>query len=66
MQSEQKTKKNSPIKSIIQLVIFVGIGVFFIWLSMRGMTAEDYGKIKEVLISINNPQSWMFIILCMS
>ena len=65
MQSEQKTKKNSPIKSIIQLVIFVGIGVFFIWLSMRGMTAEDYGKIKEVLISINNPQSWMFIILCM-
>ncbi len=65
MQNEQTTKKNNPIKSIIQLVIFVGIGVFFIWLSLRGMTADDYGKIKEVLISINNPESWTFIILCM-
>jgi hypothetical protein len=65
MQNEEKTKRNNPIKSIIQLVIFVGIGVFFIWLSLRGMTADDYGKIKEVLISINNPQSWFFIFLCM-
>lgn len=65
MQNEQKKGKSKLLKSIIQLVVFVGIGVFFIWLSMRGMTADDYGKIKEVLISINNPQSWMYIGLCM-
>ena len=29
------------------------------------MTANDYAKIKEVLIGINNPKSWMFIILSM-
>lgn len=66
MQNEQTTKKNNPIKSIIQLVIFVGIGVFFIWLSLRGMTPENYAEIKKEILSINNPKSWMFIILSMA
>lgn len=65
MLAEKEKSKPNKIKSLIQLAIFVGIGVFFIWLSLRGMTAEDYAKIKEVLIGINNPQSWMFIILSM-
>ena len=65
MPEEKEKSKQKKIKSLIQLVVFVGIGVFFIWLSLRGMTSDDYSKIKEVLIGINNPQSWMFIILSM-
>ncbi|MCQ2285882.1 MAG: flippase-like domain-containing protein [Bacteroidales bacterium] len=65
MNTESGKTKQGRFKSIIQLVIFVGIGLFFIWLSLRGMTANDYAKIKEVLIGINNPKSWMFIILSM-
>lgn len=62
--SPETTRKNLP-KSIIQLIMFLGIGVFFIWLSMRDMTAEDFEKIKNVFIQINNPRSWTFIILSM-
>lgn len=65
MNKEQDKPKKKPIKSVIQLVIFLGIGVFFIWLSLRGMTADDYGKVKDVFIKINNPRSWTFIILSM-
>ena len=65
MQNETKTKGNSPLKSVIQLIVFLGIGVFFIWLSLRGMTPENYQEIKKEILSINNPRSWMFIILSM-
>lgn len=65
MKKEQDNPQKNPIKSIIQLVIFLGIGVFFIWLSLRGMTAENYSEVKDVFIKINNPRSWTFIILCM-
>ncbi|MBO4654161.1 MAG: flippase-like domain-containing protein [Bacteroidales bacterium] len=65
MQNERKTTKTNYLKSVIQLIIFLSIGVFFIWLSLRGMTADDYGKIKEVIVSINNPKSWFFIICSM-
>lgn len=59
------TKKNSSLKSVIQLIIFLGIGVFFIWLSLRGMTPENYAEIKKEILSINNPRSWMFIVFSM-
>ena len=65
MQNETKTKRNKPLKSIIQLIIFLGIGVFFIWLSLRGMTAENFAEIKKEIVKINNPKSWIFIILSM-
>ena len=65
MQNETGKKKNSPLKSVIQLIIFLGIGVFFIWLSLRGMTPENYAEIKKEILSINNPRSWMFIIFSM-
>ena len=65
MQNNTDTKKTSSLKSVIQLIIFLSIGVFFIWLSLRGMTPENYAEIKKEILSINNPKSWMFIILSM-
>lgn len=65
MQDESKVKGKNRIKSIVQLIIFLSIGVFFIWLSLRGMTDENYAEIKKEILSINNPQSWMFIVLSM-
>lgn len=65
MRNENEMKKNSPLKTVIQLIIFVGIGVFFIWLSLRGMTPENYEEIKKEILSINNPRSWIFIVLSM-
>lgn len=65
MSEEIKKTKKGKLRSVIQLIIFLGIGVFFIWLSLRGMTEKEYAEIKDVILSINNPRSWCFIVLSM-
>lgn len=59
--TENKTKKIT--KQILQLLLFFGVGVFFIWLSVRGLTPEDWKMIKESASAINNPKSWIFLFL---
>ena len=54
--SEVKSKKNA-LKTIIQFVIFVGLGVFFIWLSLRSLDKEDIRMIFDSMSMINNPFS---------
>lgn len=65
MSEEKEKTKKGRLKSVIQLMIFLGIGVFFIWLSLRGMTEKEYAEIKNVILGINNPRSWFFIVLSM-
>ena len=55
---------NKHLKNIIQLLFFLGLGVFFIWLSIKDLTAEDIAIIKESASQVNNPVSWTF--LCLS
>ena len=54
---------NKHLKNIIQLLIFLGLGVFFIWLSVKDLTAEDIAIIKESARQVNNPVSWTFLAL---
>ena len=54
---------NKHLKNIIQLLIFLGLGVFFIWLSVKDLTAEDIAIIKESARQVNNPVSWTLLAL---
>lgn len=56
-------KKKINLSKIIQLIIFLGIGIFFVWISIKDLTPEDIQSIKESASKINNPVSWLFIIL---
>ena len=44
----------------LKLVLFLGVGVFFIWLSSRGL---DYKKLMFYASSANNAKGWFFISL---
>lgn len=55
-----KTRK-SRWKTAIQFVIFIGLGVFFIWLSLRLLSKDDVRMIFDSLSMINNPFSWMML-----
>jgi hypothetical protein len=60
--SEVKSKKNA-LKTIIQFVIFVGLGFFFIWLSLRSLDKEDIRMIFDSMSMINNPFSWFLLVM---
>ena len=61
---EKSTKsKSGIIKQILQLILFLSLGVFFIWLSTKGLTSEDKKSLMESVSQINNPASWAFLFL---
>lgn len=57
-----KGKKTGLLKKIAQLLLFIGLGVFFVWISFHGLEEEQLQKIKESIAGINNFRSWIFII----
>jgi len=52
-------------KKIIQLLIFLSLGIFFVWISVRNLSLEDIEKIKESAVGILNPKSLFYIFLTM-
>lgn len=51
------------VKQIPKLILFVGLGVFFIWLSLRHLNAEDRRTVMEVVGSVNTLKGWLMLVL---
>jgi uncharacterized protein (TIRG00374 family) len=51
------------VKKIVQLLIFLGLGVFFIWFSMKDLKPEDVEIIKTSIKGVLNAQSLLFIFI---
>ena len=49
---------NKRLRTIIQYVFFVGLGLFFAWLSLKNLNKEKLTQIKE---SIRNAEYWLII-----
>ena len=54
------------VKKIIQLVLFLGLGIFFVWFSVKDLTSEDIEIIKVSAKGVLNPQSLFFLFLSMA
>jgi hypothetical protein len=46
---------------ILKTVLFVGLGILFIWLSVKDLSKEDIHMIFSSMALVNNPQGWLFI-----
>jgi uncharacterized protein (TIRG00374 family) len=53
------------VKKIIQLLIFLGLGIFFIWFSVKDLKPDDVEIIKNSAIGILNAKSLLFIFISM-
>jgi uncharacterized protein (TIRG00374 family) len=51
------------VKKLIQLLIFIALGIFFIWLSVKDLSAEDVKILKESAQGVLNIKSLFFILL---
>ena len=47
----------------LKLILFLGVGVFFIWLSFRGLSSDDYKMLKDSASGVNNAKGWLFLSL---
>ena len=55
----EKFKKILP--DILKTSIFVGLGILFIWLSIKDLSKDDIQMIFSSMSLVNNPQGWFFI-----
>ncbi|MCL2290178.1 MAG: flippase-like domain-containing protein [Bacteroidetes bacterium] len=53
-------------KKIIQLLIFLSLGIFFVWFSVKDLSPEDVDKIKESAKGVLNSKSLFFIFISMA
>ena len=54
-----KFKKLLP--NILKTILFVGLGILFIWLSVKDLSREDIQMIFSSMSLVNNPRGWFFI-----
>jgi uncharacterized membrane protein YbhN (UPF0104 family) len=64
--STKNSKRKQFLSKTFQLFLFVGLGIFFVWLSFRGLGADDKLKMRESIAQIKNPMSWIFLTLSFS
>lgn len=49
---------NKHLRTIFQYIFFLGLGVFFAWLSLKNLNSE---KIAQIKIAIRNAKHWLII-----
>ncbi len=57
----EKFKKILP--DILKVILFLGLGILFIWLSIKDLDKEDIQMIFSSMSLVNNPRGWFFIML---
>ena len=57
----EKFKKILP--DILKVILFLGLGILFIWLSIKDLDKEDIHMIFSSMSLVNNPRGWFFIML---
>ena len=56
-------KRKKILKDIFKTILFLGAGVFFIWLSVKNLSKEDIQMIFSSMSLVNTPRGWLFITL---
>ena len=61
LENMEKLKKILP--DILKMILFLGLGILFIWLSIKDLSKEDVQMIFSSMSLVNNPRGWFFITL---
>lgn len=54
-------KRKKLMKDILKTILFIGLGVFFIWLSVKDLSKDDIQMIISSMSLVNTPRGWLFI-----
>ena len=59
-------KKNAAVevlKKVLKFILFFGVGVFFVWISIRKLSPEDVTHLKESARQVTKGSAWVFLFL---
>lgn len=56
--------KIKTLKKILQFILFLGIGILLVWISIKDFQSNDIQVIKDCLNNLLNPKSIFFLSLC--
>ena len=61
----EKKKKTAAevLKKALKFILFFGVGVFFVWISIRKLSAEDVVHLKESARQVTKGSAWLFLFL---
>ncbi len=62
MEKKQKSA-TELLKKVLKFILFVGVGVFFVWISIRKLSAEDVAHLKESARQVTKGTAWLFLFL---
>lgn len=62
MEKKQKSA-TELLKKVLKFILFVGVGVFFVWISIRKLSAEDVAHLKESARQVTKGTAWVFLFL---
>lgn len=63
MIQENMKKFKEILPDILKTTLFVGLGILFIWLSIKDLSKDDIQMIFSSMSLVNNPRGWLFIML---
>ena len=52
------------LKDIVKLIIFLALGFFFVWLSLKDLTPEDRSQLWINARNAFSGNGWIFLVLC--
>ncbi len=61
--SEKQNKVSTILKKILKFTLFLGIGVFFIYLSVKDLTPQDVQMLKDSAAQVKEGSAWIFLVL---
>ena len=53
------------IKDILKLVVFLSLGIFFVWFSVKDLSPEQRSDIVSNSIGVLNGSNWVLLVICL-
>ncbi|MDR1758223.1 MAG: flippase-like domain-containing protein [Bacteroidales bacterium] len=61
MQKNQEKKKYAAWLKAGKILLFAGLGFFFVWISIRGISADNWHAMKDSVKQVNTFWGWTFL-----
>lgn len=60
---KNKISAKEVCKKVLKFLLFAGVGVFFVWISVRKLTPEDMEHLKSAAAQVTKGSAWVWLFL---
>lgn len=60
---KKKISIKEVVKKVLKFLLFAGVGIFFVWISVRKLTPEDVEQLKSAAAQVTKGSAWVWLFL---